>query len=104
MQFDLSNRPLNLLELNYLEALNSKGLTDDSQTLSFVAYDVPSSEVGASVNELIHGKMTPFLLDKISENVQAGSDATMTQSSDVGLWTVKMYKNGHGSWTVSAGL
>lgn len=104
LKVDLSNRPLNLLELNYLEAMNSKNLGEDRKIFSSVAYEVPSAEVGACVNELIHGNTTPSFIDKINENVEAGSDATITQSSAEGIWTVKMFKNEHGSWTVSAGL
>lgn len=103
LKFDFSQRPLNLLELNYLEAIESKQLGDENQNLQFVAYDVPAAEVAASVNELIHGAMTPHLHQRVNEVVESGSDSTLKQPSDAGEWTIKLFKNGHGSWTVSSG-
>ena len=93
-----------MLEHSYLELIENKPLSSDSQAMQFVAYDVPSAEVAASINELTHGNLTPSLLQKVNDAIAADFDSIFTQTSNAGQWTVKLYKNGQGSWTVSSGL
>ena len=104
LETDFSSRPLNLLETTYFNALINKDLQAETNIFAFVAYFIRSNDVAASVNELTHGNLTPSLLQKVNDAVSQGRDTTVTQSCDQGTWTIKLFKDGQGSWTVSTGM
>ena len=95
--------PLSLLESNYLEAV--KNLNSESgEGSQYVVHEVSGANVVASVNELIHNTINPNLSTKLDQIVKENaSGSKLTHTSPEGTWTIQLFKNAKGTWTVSAG-